>query len=183
MCFNCLRRLSSRLGLSSKLVGTRCSDNYQLSIINFSTQRYGVTELIFYIKDYSVSTSMFLILIPAAEPESHPCYPQEIPGQARDERIKPGMRGSRPQWGPFILHSSLFTFFGDLRTPRGLTPPPMLCRPYGLIITLHSPLYTLHSKLFILHSSLFTLHFLLFTLHYELSYFLVNSGCCRSYSS
>ena len=28
-------------------------------------------------------------LIPATEPESHPCYPQEIPGQARDESLRP----------------------------------------------------------------------------------------------
>ena len=32
-------------------------------------------------------------------------------------------------------------------TLRGGTPPPMLCRPIGLIITLHSTLYTLHGDL------------------------------------
>ena len=36
-------------------------------------------------------------LIPATEPESHSCYPQEIPGQARDEGIKSGISGSSPQ--------------------------------------------------------------------------------------
>ena len=37
-----------------------------------------------------------MILIAATEPESLPCYPQEIPGQARDEGIKPGMRECVP---------------------------------------------------------------------------------------
>ena len=79
-----------------------------------------------------------------------------------------------------------------LHSTRGLTPPPMLYRPYGanhganhnstlytgvdtpayavspltgLIITLHSTLYTLHflnSSLFTLHSSLYRF----FTLHF-----------------
>ena len=54
-------------------------------------------------------------LIPATEPESHPYYPQQIPDQVRDEvflSTTPTPRGSH--------------------TPRGLTPPPILCRPDGL---------------------------------------------------
>ena len=99
--------------------------------------------------------------------QSHPCYPQEIADQVHDEGIRRPMLcrpkglchdstiftgidtsvyALSPLWGFIILHPLL----------RGLTPPSMLCRPKGLIITLHSTLYTLNSTLYTLNYRLST---------------------------
>ena len=52
-------------------------------------------------------------LIPATEPESHPCYPQEIADQVRDEGIRRPMP-CRPKGLIITLHSKLYTLHSKL---------------------------------------------------------------------
>ena len=79
-----------------------------------------------------------LIITPSAhpglDPGSHPCFSQEIAGQARNEGI--GVN-AKPQRLPssMLCHPYGINKWDDA-TNTGLTPPPMLLRPKGLIITL-----------------------------------------------
>ena len=72
---------------------------------------------------------------PGLDPGSHPCFSQEIAGQARNEGMDVN---AKPQRLPSSMLCHPYGINNGMMIPiRGLTPPPMLLRPKGLIITMN----------------------------------------------